>query len=45
MHYNTEGFATGGKDGNISLWNDDFTPVTTIDLTRTAKGYKGNVVL
>lgn len=41
IHCGTDGFATGGKDGKLSLWNDDFTPVTSIDLTRTSKGYKG----
>ena len=41
MAANPEGFATGGKDGKLSLWNKDFTPVVSFDLTRTSKGYKG----
>ena len=41
IHSSADGFATGGKDGKLCLWNEDFTPVTSIDLTRTSKGYKG----
>ena len=41
MYCSTDGFATGGKDSCVSLWNEDFTPVTRIDLSRTSKGYKG----
>uniref|UniRef100_A0A3P9P894 EMAP like 6 n=1 Tax=Poecilia reticulata TaxID=8081 RepID=A0A3P9P894_POERE len=36
-----EGFATGGRDGCIRLWDADFKPVTKIDLREAEQGYKG----
>ncbi|XP_013915817.1 PREDICTED: echinoderm microtubule-associated protein-like 5 [Thamnophis sirtalis] len=36
-----EGFATGGRDGCIRLWDIDFKPITKIDLRETEQGYKG----
>ncbi|XP_063080185.1 echinoderm microtubule-associated protein-like 5 [Engraulis encrasicolus] len=36
-----EGFATGGRDGCIRLWDLTFKPITLIDLTDTDQGYKG----
>ncbi|CAM2111020.1 unnamed protein product [Caretta caretta] len=36
-----EGFATGGRDGCIRLWDTDFKPITKIDLRETEQGYKG----
>uniref|UniRef100_A0A3B3TPX9 EMAP like 6 n=1 Tax=Poecilia latipinna TaxID=48699 RepID=A0A3B3TPX9_9TELE len=36
-----EGFATGGRDGCIRLWDVDFKPVTKIDLREAEQGYKG----
>ena len=41
IHASSDGFASGGKDGKVCLWNDDFTPITCIDLTRAPNGYKG----
>lgn len=37
-----EGFATGGRDGCIRLWDLTFKPITVIDLRETEQGYKGN---
>lgn len=37
-----EGFATGGRDGCIRLWDLTFKPITVIDLRETDQGYKGN---
>uniref|UniRef100_A0AAY4A246 Echinoderm microtubule-associated protein-like 5 n=1 Tax=Denticeps clupeoides TaxID=299321 RepID=A0AAY4A246_9TELE len=36
-----EGFATGGRDGCIRLWDLNFKPITVIDLKETDQGYKG----
>ncbi|KFO18258.1 Echinoderm microtubule-associated protein-like 5 [Fukomys damarensis] len=36
-----EGFATGGRDGCIRLWDLTFKPITVIDLRETDQGYKG----
>uniref|UniRef100_A0A9J7WVP8 EMAP like 5 n=1 Tax=Cyprinus carpio carpio TaxID=630221 RepID=A0A9J7WVP8_CYPCA len=36
-----EGFATGGRDGCIRLWDLNFKPITVIDLRETDQGYKG----
>ncbi|KAF3850407.1 hypothetical protein F7725_012179 [Dissostichus mawsoni] len=40
MHACEEGFATGGRDGCIRLWDVDFKPITKIDLTEAEQGYK-----
>lgn len=40
-----EGFATGGRDGCVRLWDLNFKPITVIDLRETDQGYKGNVKL
>uniref|UniRef100_A0A8C0KXZ2 EMAP like 5 n=1 Tax=Canis lupus dingo TaxID=286419 RepID=A0A8C0KXZ2_CANLU len=37
-----EGFATGGRDGCIRLWDLTFKPITVIDLRETDQGYKGH---
>ncbi|XP_024149583.1 echinoderm microtubule-associated protein-like 6 isoform X1 [Oryzias melastigma] len=39
-----EGFATGGRDGCIRLWDVDFKPITKIDLREAEQGYKGGNV-
>ncbi|KAM9714304.1 echinoderm microtubule-associated protein-like 5 isoform 3-T3 [Dama dama] len=36
-----EGFATGGRDGCIRLWDLTFKPITVIDLREADQGYKG----
>lgn len=36
-----EGFATGGRDGCIQLWDLDFKAITKIDLREAEQGYKG----
>ncbi|XP_075902321.1 echinoderm microtubule-associated protein-like 6 [Nelusetta ayraudi] len=36
-----EGFATGGRDGCIRLWDLDFKAITKIDLREAEQGYKG----
>lgn len=41
MHACEEGFATGGRDGCIRLWDVDFKPITKIDLREAEHGYKG----
>ncbi|XP_075907401.1 echinoderm microtubule-associated protein-like 6 isoform X4 [Nelusetta ayraudi] len=41
MHSCEEGFATGGRDGCIRLWDVDFKPITKIDLREAEHGYKG----
>ncbi|XP_031434832.1 echinoderm microtubule-associated protein-like 6 isoform X2 [Clupea harengus] len=41
MYACEEGFATGGRDGCIRLWDGDFKPITKIDLRETEQGYKG----
>uniref|UniRef100_A0A3Q2E4B0 EMAP like 6 n=1 Tax=Cyprinodon variegatus TaxID=28743 RepID=A0A3Q2E4B0_CYPVA len=35
-----EGFATGGRDGCVRLWDVDFKPITKIDLREAEQGYK-----
>uniref|UniRef100_A0A3Q2VUR1 EMAP like 6 n=1 Tax=Haplochromis burtoni TaxID=8153 RepID=A0A3Q2VUR1_HAPBU len=40
MHACEEGFATGGRDGCIRLWDVDFKPITKIDLREAEQGYK-----
>ncbi|XP_061084047.1 echinoderm microtubule-associated protein-like 6 isoform X1 [Conger conger] len=41
MYSCEEGFATGGRDGCIRLWDGDFKPITKIDLREAEQGYKG----
>uniref|UniRef100_UPI003AAE605C echinoderm microtubule-associated protein-like 6 n=1 Tax=Centroberyx gerrardi TaxID=166262 RepID=UPI003AAE605C len=41
LHACEEGFATGGRDGCIRLWDVDFKPITKIDLREAEQGYKG----
>ncbi|XP_046714063.1 echinoderm microtubule-associated protein-like 6 isoform X3 [Silurus meridionalis] len=41
MHSCEEGFATGGRDGCVRLWDVDFKPITKIDLKEAEQGYKG----
>uniref|UniRef100_A0A8C8CCM8 Echinoderm microtubule-associated protein-like 5 n=1 Tax=Oncorhynchus tshawytscha TaxID=74940 RepID=A0A8C8CCM8_ONCTS len=36
-----EGFATGGRDGCVRLWDLNFKPITVIHLRETDQGYKG----
>lgn len=45
MNVCEEGFATGGRDGCVRLWDLNFKPITVIDLRETEQGYKGNVKL
>ncbi|KAF2987776.1 hypothetical protein EK904_015188 [Melospiza melodia maxima] len=40
MYACEEGFATGGRDGCIRLWDTEFKPITKIDLRETEQGYK-----
>ncbi|KAI4812331.1 hypothetical protein KUCAC02_023729 [Chaenocephalus aceratus] len=40
MYSCEEGFATGGRDGCIRLWDPDFKPITKIDLREAEQGYK-----
>ncbi|KAE8289853.1 Echinoderm microtubule-associated protein-like 5 [Larimichthys crocea] len=41
MNVCEEGFATGGRDGCVRLWDLNFKPITVIDLRETDQGYKG----
>lgn len=43
MNVCEEGFATGGRDGCVRLWDLNFKPITVIDLRETDQGYKGSV--
>ncbi|XP_068597059.1 echinoderm microtubule-associated protein-like 6 [Brachionichthys hirsutus] len=36
-----EGFATGGRDGCVRLWDGDFKGIAKIDLRTAEQGYKG----
>ncbi|MGH0154729.1 UNVERIFIED_CONTAM: hypothetical protein FKN15_028429 [Acipenser sinensis] len=40
MYACEEGFATGGRDGCIRLWDTDFKPITKINLRENEQGYK-----
>ncbi|KAI9533540.1 Echinoderm microtubule-associated protein-like 6 [Dissostichus eleginoides] len=40
MYSCEEGFATGGRDGCIRLWDPDLKPITKIDLREAEQGYK-----
>ena len=37
-----DGFASGGKDGCVRLWDSDFKPITRMDLAQSSEGYQGN---
>ncbi|BFZ11617.1 hypothetical protein BsWGS_14656 [Bradybaena similaris] len=39
-----EGFATGGKDGFVRLWDGDFKAITSINIANSSVGYTGLVV-
>jgi hypothetical protein len=41
LDYTDDGFASGGKDGHVRLWDTDFKPITRVDLTQSEDGYKG----
>jgi len=43
MNVCEEGFATGGRDGCVRLWDHNFKPITVIDLRETDQGYKGSL--
>lgn len=45
MEATDEGYATGGKDGTIKLWDSDFKQLTNVDLTETEQGYKGQLFI
>jgi len=36
-----DGFCSGGKDGMVRLWDPDFKPLSSVNLTSTKDGYKG----
>lgn len=36
-----DGYSTGGKDGTVKLWDPDFKPVTSVNLSNSPVGYKG----
>lgn len=41
MHHGMDGYATGSRDGSVKLWDNNFKPITVIDLTKTSAGYPG----
>ena len=41
IYVNKDGFATGSKDGSVKLWDAGFQPVTQLEISKTAAGYKG----
>lgn len=43
MDVSEDGYSTGGKDGNVKLWDPDFKPVTSINLSNSPAGYKGKL--
>ena len=45
LHQSRNGFATGGNDGLVRLWQPDFKPIGTIDLTGVEGGYNGERVI
>lgn len=45
IHRSTDGYATGSRDGSIKLWDNNFQPITVIDLTKTPAGYPGITTL
>ena len=42
MHSNSDGYATGSKDGTVILWDNDFKPITKLDMINSPVGYEGN---
>lgn len=38
-----DGYSTGGKDGSVRLWDPDFKPVTSVNLSNSPVGYKGRL--
>lgn len=38
-----DGYSTGGKDGTVRLWDPDFKPVTSVNLSNSPVGYKGRL--
>ena len=42
MHSNSDGYATGSKDGTVILWDHDFKPITKLDMINSPVGYEGN---
>lgn len=38
-----DGYSTGGKDGTVKLWDPDFKPVTSVNLSNSPVGYKGRL--
>ena len=43
MHGNNDGYATGSKDGTVILWDNDFKPITKLDMIHTPVGYEGEL--
>ena len=41
MYVCVDGFATGSKDGSVGLWDTEFKPITKLNLSGSAVGYKG----
>lgn len=37
------GYATGGKDGCVKLWDPDFKSITSISIGNSPEGYKGKM--
>ncbi|XP_072318016.1 echinoderm microtubule-associated protein-like 6, partial [Eucyclogobius newberryi] len=41
LHVSEDGFASGGRDGCVRLWDQDFNPITRINLRESPQGYAG----
>eukprot|EP00049_Salpingoeca_infusionum_P015006 m.287561 g.287561 ORF g.287561 m.287561 type:complete len:1929 (-) comp15790_c5_seq3:4131-9917(-) len=41
LHSTPHGFATGGKDGYVRLWEPSFAAITEINIAQTSAGYDG----
>lgn len=43
MHGNNDGYATGSKDGTVILWDNNFKPITKLEMINTPVGYEGDL--
>ena len=41
LHMGDDGFASGGKDSCVKMWDADFKPVVSVNLANVPDGYKG----
>ncbi|XP_041352370.1 echinoderm microtubule-associated protein-like 6 isoform X2 [Gigantopelta aegis] len=41
LHMSDDGYASGGKDSCVKMWDADFKPVVSVNLANAPDGYKG----